>query len=281
MRRNQTDLQTPEEKYVDDTLRRVNEKYKTDIVFVSNISEMEQYIKNNPSKNKIGFLIKPPWYMQDRGHFSPIYFERVGKTENFMQCDTVGSVYLLPESEDPTITRKQYYSPFQRQVNDVGCFEDSVTILRKCFQEKDMISFCYENSVKDEEIKIPSEDKKSKHWMYKSGNADLKSSSREPVAQFHKLTTLPARFLTNIEHYATMRHFREKEPEKFNMPYNDHETVLQHIQRKGILRSQDKHAPQDESKKDDVKGQDFTSRKRRYHKKQKHQVFQKKMLLLN
>lgn len=269
-----------ERKYIASTLQRVNDKYHIDVVFVHNTNEMEQHIKENPSKNKIGFVIKPPFYMHDPGHFSPLYFERVGSTENFMQFDSMGSVYLLPDSDNPAIVRRQYYSPFQRQTDSTGCFEDGVTILRKCFQEKSLVSFCEAGAVKDEEIKVPSEDKKTKHWMYRAGCSNIEYKSRKPVKEFYKLTTLPARFLTNIEHYGTLRHFRETEPEKFNVMYNDHETVLQHIQRKGTLRADDKNLPQDESKKEDIKGQDFRKRKRRYQEKTKTPGIQKEEITL-
>ncbi|MCX7124393.1 MAG: hypothetical protein NTU49_01305 [Gammaproteobacteria bacterium] len=71
-----------------------------------------------------------------------------------------------------------------------------------------MLLFCQTNAVKDEEIKTPFMTIKTapkhiqnRNCMYQMGRLEIIKNSREPVKEFYQFTTLPARFLTNIEHY--------------------------------------------------------------------------------
>jgi len=263
-----------ESEYMRDTLQRINSKYSHEIVYVQYPFQIVEYIAAHPEKEKIGFLVDEPIYVhylpRGSGHISPFYFERRGGTEYLMQFDSIALPYPLSESSDPKITRKQYYSPFLRQTNKQGCFEDAVKILIKCFQEKDLVAFCESNSEKYNVIKNKPDEadflQNRQRKVYELAVAILGSPC---VSEFYKLTSLPARFLVNIEHYETMRHFQTTEPEKFNVMYNDRETVREHIRRKGSIRSiTEPDIATNSLKKDDIKGQNFYHRRLRYKKKE-------------
>ncbi len=281
------------EEYVSKTVARINAKYHCNVVHVHDIQEMEQYIAEHQTEQKIGFLLKAPDYMNQPYHYSPIYFERRGATETFAQFDSMqGIPYLVPQSGNPLIERAQYYSPFQRQVSGEGCLEDAVKILTKSFKDEELIDFCVSNSVVNTKITESMTDTEAAQYAsardvkymsaqqketmlslgpqisYQCGKESLLKHGQQPIENLRKLTSLPARFLVNIEHYGTMRHFMETEPEKFKVLYKENETVLQHIQRKGRMRIEDiKTTIVDPKNANDFKGQDFLARQKRYHEK--------------
>lgn len=274
-----------EKQYIEKTLSRINKKYNINVVYVENVRDIETYVLTHPVENKIGFIvIEPSKNVRSDGkvHVSPIYFERIAKENNtesftkeyFMQFDSTGRFCVLPKSGDVLTRRVHGYSPFSRQTtHGVGCFEDACTILKKCFQEENMISFFEQNKTVWRKNKYGyNDDEKNAFnliWLHSPTFEPIVDSTNEHQDTFYTLNTLPAKFLSNIENYQTMRHFREKEPEKFNTRYKDGastpETVEQHIKRKGMLRSNDTKLPtQDKSKKSDIRGQDFGERRIRY-----------------
>lgn len=171
--------------------------------------------------------------------------------------------------------------------------EDGVKVLSQCFKEKSLTEFCKKNAVLAKEItQRPTEyDREYYEFLYKKydlGNfksdAKIKPQHKEFLTSYqarryyargvkefgqsthvvnkvYKLTSLPARFLVNIERYDTMRHFLQNEKNKFQKRYKPNETVLQHLIRKGTIRTSN------EQKIQDLKGQDFLSRRARYQDK--------------
>jgi hypothetical protein len=81
------------------SLNRINAKYKTSLVYLADIEEIDGYLSSHPDQSKIGFIVTPPRILGDDFHHSPILFERRDNEEYFVQFDaTRGLAYALPLS---------------------------------------------------------------------------------------------------------------------------------------------------------------------------------------
>lgn len=127
----------------------VEKRCQQRLEFADNTEQMLNFINRHPQFDQIGFLVVKPNAIrpEEDMHLSPILFIR--KLNLFIQLDSQGWVYLLPDMAKS----KLIYSPFLRQFSTRGCGFDAIFLLYEIMTKfPEFVTFCEGNSKKSDTI---------------------------------------------------------------------------------------------------------------------------------
>jgi len=247
--------QRPPDHYKTFILEEVNRHVANfNLVYVYTCQNMLDYIQANPNKNRIGFILEKPEYLQGGNifdeHVYPVYFERTqNKGESFVFFDSAqGDFLILPAvAEKNEQKRRVYYNPFRRQATGKGCFEDAVFVLLHMANMNNFMQFCEENAMLETSLEpLTAEENREYlrlwtnckvHGMRTLGeegeeklycftrrnnyNTQLDNEDIDSLAPIYQLSVIPSQFLTFIERRDSMRCFLKTHPTLFAEPMVD------------------------------------------------------------
>lgn len=226
------------------------------IVPIIDLREIEIFLRQpqHSHYNKIMFVVARPNsvhnLMKPEKHVSPVYFERQGREEYFVQIDSMADIYPIPATKVPKIKQTVISSPFRRQRGGAGCIEDLIVISLKIAAEKDFIRFCLSNSDKaamtnpltseERRYLFANQDKYNTRdlsyeeelgFLTTKGGArclfqditkgQLSPFSQEPISKCYLLTKLPDCLLLNVEIYKVVGYLIKIQPRSFTPAMRD------------------------------------------------------------
>lgn len=220
-------------------------QYHLVIVLIVDVREIEVYLRENPRQDRIMFAVMRPNSYHNlkipERHISPIYFERIGKEEFFIQIDSLANVFVIPAASDKNIKQTFISSPFRRQRQGEGCMEDLVAVAFKIADVSDFTKICLSHASKTNMLSLTKEEEKyltstqdaynarkltyteevnfskvaCKYLYQNQIKAQLTPFGLKPIANCYQFKQLPDCLLLNVEIYKAVGYFRQIQPSSF------------------------------------------------------------------